>query len=226
MRTLFLIPLVAASITSAAAVEGIDGLKSISITVDVISYASQEFSVGYFSDDWSAGQRYELNAFTQMDGDRVRPGGGLYVFYEEREWDGDVLLGTQERANMETWGFGLQGGATIHLIEPEKKLWLALVPHFRAGLGFLDFEAQDVIIDGGRYDVQCDSGRIELAAAIDLRLTIAKRIEVVFGGGVDYWSAADVAVYGGTGGGGVAVGSSGSFTGTDAYVRLGAGLHF
>jgi hypothetical protein len=59
-----------------------------------------------------------------------------------------------------------------------------------------------------------------------LRLTIAKKIEVVFGGGVDYWSAADVALYAGTGGGGVAVGSNGTFTGTDAWVRLGAGLHF
>lgn len=226
MRKFFLIPVLAAAITPASALDGIDGLQGLSLTLDVVSYASQEFSVGYFSDDWSSGQRYELNAVTQMDGDRVRPGGGLYVFYEKRDWHGDVLLGTQEHAEMETWGFGLQGGATIHLIAPEKKLWLALVPHFRAGLGFIDLSAQDVIIDGDRYDLQADSGRIEIAAAIDLRLTIAKRIEVVFGGGVDYWSAADVAVYAGTGGGGVAVGSNGTFTGTDAYVRLGAGLHF
>ncbi len=230
MRTLFLVPLLAASITSATAVEGIDGLKGISVTFDVISYASQEFSVGYFSDDWSSGERYELNAFTQLDGDRVRPGGGMYFFYEDRNWKGRTFTGvggtTQESADMETWGFGLQGGATIHLIPPEKKLWLALVPHLRGGLGFVDFSAEDVVIDGSRYDLQSDSGRIEIAAAIDLRLTIAQKIEVVFGGGVDYWSAADVALYAGTGGGGVAVGSNGTFTGTDAYVRLGAGIHF
>lgn len=225
-RLLLLVPVLAASFTSAVAVEGIDGLKDISVTFDVVSYASQEFSVGYFDDDWSSGNRYELNAMTQLDGDRVRPSGGLYFFYEEREWEGDVLLGTQERADFECWGFGLQGGATIHLIPPEKKLWLALVPHARAGLGFVDFSAQDVIIDGDRYDMQADSGRIEIAAGLDLRLTIANRIEVVFGGGVDYWSAADVALYAGTGGGGVAVGSNGTFTGTDAYVRFGAGLHF
>ena len=225
-RLLLLTPLLAASITSATAVEGIDGLKGVSVTFDVISYASQEFSVGFFDDDWSSGMRYELNAVTQLDGDRVRPSGGMYFFYEDRDWDGDVFLGTQERANMETWGFGLQGGATIHLIEPEKKLWLALVPMFRAGLGFVDFSAQDVVIDNARYDLQSDSGRIEIAAGLDLRLTIAKRIEVVFGGGVDYWSAADVAVYAGSNGGGVAVGSNGTFTGTDAYVRFGAGLHF
>jgi hypothetical protein len=225
MRTLFLVPLFAA-ISSAAAVEGVDGLKGISLTFDVISYASQEFSVGYKDEDWSTGQRYELNVFTQLEGDRVRPGGGMYFFYEERDWDGDVLLGTQEHASMETWGFGMQGGATIHLVPPEKKLWLALVPHFRAGLGFIDFSAQDMIIDGFRYDLQSDSARLEVAAAIDLRLTIANRIEVVFGGGVDYWSAADVAFYVGSGGGGAAVGSNGTFTGTDAYVRFGAGLHF
>ena len=231
MRHLLLLtPLLAASITSAAAMEGIDGLKGISLTFDAISYASQEFSVGYMSDDWSSGMRYELNAVTQLEGGRVRPSGGMYFFYEDRDWEGESFTGiggtTQERASMETWGFGMQGGATIHLIEPEKGLWLALVPLFRAGLGFVDFDAQDVVIDNARYDLQSDSGRIEIAAGIDLRLTIAKRIEVVFGGGVDYWSAADVAVYAGTGGGGVAVGSNGTFTGTDAYVRFGAGVHF
>ncbi|HEX3132299.1 MAG TPA: hypothetical protein VHX44_01815 [Planctomycetota bacterium] len=230
MRTLFLIPLLAGSVASAVAVDGVDGLKGISLTFDVISYASQEFSVGYMSDHWSSGQRYELNAVTQLDGDRVRPSGGMYFFFEDRDWKGKFFTGvggtTQERANMETWGFGLQGGATIHLIEPEKKLWLALVPLFRAGLGFVDFEAKDVVIDNARYDLQSGSGRIELAAGLDLRLTLAQRFEVVFGGGVDYWSAADVAIYAGTGGGGIAVGSNGTFTGTDAYVRFGVGLHF
>lgn len=232
MRTFFLVPVLAAAMSSAAAVEGIDGLKDISLTFDVISYASQEFSVGFFDDKWSSGNRYELNAVTQLEGDRVRPSGGFYLFYEEREWDGDSLSGTQEHADFECWGFGLQGGATIHLIPPEKKLWLALVPHARAGLGFVDFSAQDVIIDDPntvpveRYDMQGGSGRIEIAAGVDLRLTVAQRIEVVFGGGVDYWSAADVALYAGSGGGGIAVGSNGTFTGTDAYVRFGAGLHF
>lgn len=227
---LLLIPLLTASITSASAVEGIDGLRGISLTVDVIGYASQEFSVGYSDEDWTSGVRYELNAMTQLDGDRVRPSGGMYFFYEDRDWEGQSFTGiggtTQERANMETWGFGMQGGATIHLIAPEKRLWFALVPHLRAGLGFVDFSAQDMVIDGFRYDLQSDSARIEVGAGADLRLTIAKRIEVVFGGGVDYWSAAEVAFYVGTGGGGAAVGSNGNFTGTDAYVRFGAGLHF
>jgi hypothetical protein len=230
MRTLFLIPLLGAAISSAVAVDGIDGLKDISITFDVISYASQEFSAGYFSDKWSSGNRYELNAFTQLDGDRVRPGGGLYFFYEEREWEGKSFTGvggtTQESADMETWGFGLQGGATFHLLPPEKKLWLALVPYLRGGLGFVDFSANDVVINGARYDMSSGSGRIEIAAGADLRLTLAQKIEIVFGGGVDYWSAADVALYAGTGGGGVAVGSNGTFTGTDAWVRFGAGVHF
>jgi hypothetical protein len=50
MRKLFLIPFLTACVAQASAMEGVDGL---SVTFDVISYASQEFSVGYFSDDWS-----------------------------------------------------------------------------------------------------------------------------------------------------------------------------
>lgn len=224
MRKLFLIPFLTACVARASAMEGVDGL---SVTFDVISYASQEFSVGYFSDDWSTGNRYELNFMAQMEQQgRVQPSGGMYLFYEERDWKGDTFAGTQERAELECWGIGMQGGATIHLIPPEKKLWLALVPYARAGLGFQDYSAQDVIIDGARYDLASDSGRIEVAVGVDLRLTIAKKIEVVFGGGVDYWSAADVALYAGTGGGGIAVGSNGTFTGTDAWVRTGVGMHF
>ena len=224
MRKLFLIPFLTACVAQASAMESVDGL---SVTFDVISYASQEFSVGYFSDDWSTGNRYELNFMAQMEQQgRVQPSGGMYLFYEERDWKGDTFAGTQERAELECWGIGMQGGATIHLIPPEKKLWLALVPYARAGLGFQDYSAQDVIIDGARYDLASDSGRIEVAVGVDLRLTIAKKIEVVFGGGVDYWSAADVALYAGTGGGGIAVGSNGTFTGTDAWVRTGVGMHF
>ena len=231
MRALRLIPLLTAAITSASAMQGIDGLDDISVTFDVISYASQEFSVGYFDDDWSSGNRYELNGFTQQsDGERVSPGGGVYVFYEEHDWKGDTFTGsggtTQESANMETWGIGLQGGATIFLTPPEKKLSLALVPYLRGGLGFVDFSAQDVVIDGARYDLSSGSNRVEVAAGVNLKLTVAQRFEVLFGGGVDYWSAADVALYAGTGGGGAAIGSNGTFTGTDAWLRLGAGLHF
>ena len=228
-RLLFLVPVLAGSLTSAAAVEGIAGLEGLSISLDVIGYASQEFDVGYREEDWSSGNRYELNVFAQLESGRVSPGGGFYVFYEEREWDGRSFTGvggtTQEHAELDCWGFGLQGGATINLVEPGKALNLALVPYLRGGLGFQDFTAKDVVIDGFRYDLSADSGRIELAAGVDLRLVVAKRLEVVFGGGVDYWSGADVALYAGTGGGGIAVGSNGTFTGTDAWVRLGFGLH-
>ncbi len=224
----FLVPVLmsAGSITSVAALDSIPGLTGLSVTLDAIGYASQEFDVGYRSEDWSSGIRYELNVITRMESGRVQPSGGFYLFYEDRDWKGQMFQGTQERAQYECWGFGLQGGATLHLIEPGKALGLALVPYARGGLGFQDLEAQDVVIDGDRYDLSADSGRLELAAGVDLRLTVARRLEVVFGGGVDYWSGADVAVYAGTGGGGVAVGSNNTFTGTDAWVRFGLGLSF
>lgn len=57
-------PLLTACVAQASAVEGVGGL---SVTFDVISYASQEFSIGFFSDDWSSGQRYELNFMAQME---------------------------------------------------------------------------------------------------------------------------------------------------------------
>ncbi len=219
MRRSLLLPLLTAALAPAMAMEGV---KDISVTFDVIGYASQEFSVGYFEDDWSSGNRYEINAMAQLEGDRVRPSGGVYFFYEDRDWAGD----SQESAEYECWGFGLQGGATLHLIPPEKNLWLALVPYGRGGLGFQDFSARNVEIDGDRYNLSSSSGRIELAAGIDLRLTVAKRVEVVFGGGVDYWSGADVYLTAGTNNGGAYVGSNGTFTGTDAFVRFGAGVHF
>jgi hypothetical protein len=230
MRRYLLIPLLAATIGQVAALEGVEGLD---VTFDVISYASQEFSVGYFSDKWSSGNRFEINAMAQMETGKVQPSGGMYFFYEERDWKGDARNGIQESGDLECWGVGLQGGATIHLLPPEKKLWLALVPYARGGIGFMDVSFKDVIIDDGdlnpnddQYSGSVDSARIEVAAGIDLRLTIAKKLVVVFGGGVDYWSGADVAFYAGTGGGGAAVGSNGTFTGTDAWLRLGVGLHF
>ena len=230
MRRYLLIPLLAATVGQVAALEGVEGLSA---TFDVISYASQEFSVGYFSDKWSAGNRYELNFMAQVEPGKVQPSGGLYFFYEERDWKGNSRNGIQESADYECWGIGLQGGATIQLLPPERKLMLGLVPYARGGIGYSDMTLKDVIIDDGdlnlnddQYSGSSDSARIEVAAGIDLRLVINKKIVFVFGGGVDYWSAADVAFYAGTGGSGAAVGSNGTFTGTNAWLRLGAGLHF
>ncbi len=45
VRKLFLIPFLTACVAQASAVEGVGGL---SVTFDVFSYASQEFSVGFF----------------------------------------------------------------------------------------------------------------------------------------------------------------------------------
>ena len=222
---LVLVPALAAVLVQTHAMEGAD-IEGLGVTFDVISYASQEFSIGYMSDNWSSGTRYELNGWAQLDSGRVQPGGGVYLFYENRDWKGRSLGGVQETGDLECFGFGLQGGATINLLPPEKKLGLALVPYARGGLGFQDFTAKDVIIDNARYNLSDSSGRMEVAAGIDLRLTIASKIEVVFGGGVDYWSAASVYLSAGTGGAGAAVGSNGTFTGTDAWLRLGAGLHF
>jgi hypothetical protein len=230
----FLIPVLAGSLTSASALDSIPGVTGLSVSIDVISYASQEFNIGYRGADWTSGQRYELNVFTRMESGRVQPGGGFYLFYEEHEWEGRNFDGTgsgqgplttQEHAELDCWGFGLQGGATLNLIEPGKALGFALVPYARGGLGFQDFTATDVVINGARYNLSAGSGRLELAAGADLRLTI-RSFELVFGGGVDYWSGADVSIYAGTGGGGIAVGSNGTFTGTDAWLRFGLGLSF
>lgn len=223
MRKFVLVPFFTACLVQASAMENVEGL---SVTLDVISYASQEFSVGYFSDKWSSGNRYELNAIAQMDPGRVQPSGGGYLFYEKRDWKGDSLNGLQATGDYECWGFGLQGGATIHLIPQEKKLWLALVPYARGGIGFQDYSAKNVVINGSTYNLSSGSGRVEVAVGVDLRLTITRKIEVVFGGGVDYWSGADIMLYAGSSGAGAAVGSNGTFTGTDAWVRMGAGMHF
>lgn len=227
-RHFFLFPLCTSMFTAVFALDNSD-IKGLSITVDTINYASQQFSVGYTGDKWSSGNRYELNGMAQFDEGKVQPSGGMYLFYEDRNWKGKTFTGSnknQETASLTCLGLGLQGGATVNLVPQQRNLWLALVPYLRGGIGYQDFLAKDVIIDNAQYNLSGGSSRVEVAAGVDLRLTVAKKIEVVFGGGVDYWSAASVALYAGTNGGGAAIGSNGAFTGTDAWVRFGAGLHF
>jgi hypothetical protein len=204
-------------------------LRGIDVTFDVLSYGSQHFDMGPISEKWSDGHRYEINGMSQLEGERVQPSGGVYFFYEDREWKGskDLLGNSVGSASYYCWGFGLQGGATIHLIAPEKDLGFALLPYLRGGIGFQDLTAHDVRAFGGVYDVSGGSSRLEFAAGADLRLTVARHLEFVFGGGVDYWSSAAVSFYVGTGGAGGAI-STGyyDFDGTDAFVRVGAGIHF
>ncbi len=229
MRSLLLATAATSFCLPLAAMDQGGPIRGIDVTFDVLSYTSQHFEMGPISEKWSSGERYEINAMSQLEGDRVQPSGGMYFFYEDRDWRGsnDNLGISTGSASYSCWGFGAQGGATIHLIPPEKDLGLALVPHLRGGLGFQDLTAHNVRVFGGTYDVSGGSSRIEVAAGLDLRLTIARHIEVVFGGGADYWSSAAVSFYVGSGGAGGAV-STGyyDFDGYDAYVRLGAGVHF
>ncbi len=232
MRHVLLIPLLAAALSPASALEGVDGVDGLAVTFDVLSYADQQFDMGLVEAQWSEGQRYELN-FMATVGDRepVQPCGGVYVFYEQRGYEGT----NDESADYDCWGVGLQGGATINLLPAGRKLGLGLVPYARGGLGYQDLTANNVPVDDDGlsvtpdklYSLSADSGRVEVAAGVDLRLTIARRVTVVFGGGVAYWAAANVYISGGSNGGSVGVvGNSYAFSGTDAFVRMGAGISF
>jgi hypothetical protein len=206
-------------------------LDSIAVTADLVSYASQSFDMGVVRNHWSKGQRVELNGWADFESGRIQPAGGAYLFFEDRSWDGS----NHESGDYTAWGIGLQGGASCHLTAPEGALRLTLAPYLRGGLGGQSLTVNNVAIDddsnpatpSNRYSLSSGSGRVEVAAGADLRLRVAHRIEVVFGGGVDSWSAANVYISSGSSGGSVGVvGNSYTFSGQDAFVRFGAGMTF
>lgn len=200
----------------------------VRMTVDALNYASHRFDMGVVTDDWSASHRFELNVLAEPPGfRRAEPTGGGYFFYEERDWQGVA----RASADYWCWGFGMQGGALIRLTPPDRGAQFALVPHVRAGIGWQDLSVRGLPITGGgtttTYDLSAGAGRVEVAAGIDLRVTIGRRLEIVFGGGADYWSGASVYVGAGTGGLSAGVGVSGNrynFTGSNTFARFGVGV--
>jgi hypothetical protein len=218
------LPLTLCLFTTVASAQDPDPLRDISITVDALEYTSQRFDMGVINSHWSSGNRYELVILSQPTMSRVEPSGGGYAFWEEREWRGQ----SRSSADYSCWGFGLQGGATLQLLPPERKLMLALVPQLRGGLGFQDLRVTNVPITAAgstqTYDLSSNAGRVEVAAGLDLRMTVANRVEFVFGCGADYWSSASVYVTAGTAGAAAGVvGSSYAFHGSDCFLRFGIG---
>jgi hypothetical protein len=212
----------AAALPAADPTRDVNGL---SVTFDALEYTSEHFDMGLASGSWNTSQRYEADFLAQLSDQRVGPVGGGYVFYEERDWRGEA----RASADYSCWGFGLQGGAAIQLLKPEQKTRLSLVPMLRGGIGFQDLTVNNLPVAGvggvQTYSLTAGSGRVEVAAGLDLRLVVARRLEIVFGGGADYWSAADVYVTAGTGGAGVGVvGNSYAFHGTDSFLRFGLGV--
>jgi hypothetical protein len=192
--------LIAAICLAAAVPAAAADPAGLAITADALNYTSEHFDMGLVSGRWNTSHRYEADFLADFSPQRAGPSGGGYVFFEDRDWRGPA----NASADYSCWGFGLQGGASVQLLKPESRTRLALVPTLRGGIGFQDLTVHNVPITSGAglqtVDMTAGSGRVEVAAGLDLRLAIARKLEVVFGFGADYWSAADVYVSAGTGG--------------------------
>jgi hypothetical protein len=234
MRVALLVPILAIAAGQAIALDS-NSISGGGVTLDYIGYGSQKFNAGYFRSSWSDSQRYEINCMMTMQQyyrtpQRVVPCGGVYGYFEDRDWRSSSSSAT---GSYYSWGLGLQGGANVYLLPPSGRTDLSLVPYLRGGIGYQNASFSSVPYYGypgsGSVPVNMssDSARVEFQAGIDARLVVAQSLEVVFGVGVDYYSAANIYISGGTNGGSVgAVGNSYAFNGTDAWLRFGAGVHF
>jgi len=234
MRLALLLPVLAATAGQAMALDS-STISGGGVTLDYIGYGSEKFNAGYFRSSWSDSQRYEINCMMTMQDWRnqqaqVVPCGGVYGYFEDRDWRASSSPAT---GSYYSWGLGLQGGANVYLVPQSNRTTLSLVPYLRGGIGYQNASFSNVPYYGNPgsgsvpVNLSSDSARVEFQAGVDLRLAIVHSCEVVFGVGVDYYSAAAIYISGGSNGGSVgAVGNSYAFNGTDAWLRFGAGVHF
>lgn len=213
---------------AAADIYSIDD-PSMSVGINVQALLAGEFTIDDFDEDWDEGIRVEGDfRYNMALRGRAEPFAGAYVFYEDKEWDGN--RGTSG-FSYETLGLGVQGGATFFPFADfdADSVNVGLMPYARFGLGFQDADFAGAINAGG--DVlaadDIDQVRWEVTVGADARLVVGRGFEAGAGLGWSYWNSGNVdavVIDGST----ATVNRSGSvdLDGNELFARVSLGFRF
>ncbi|MFW5846331.1 MAG: hypothetical protein ACOCXJ_08900 [Planctomycetota bacterium] len=197
----------------------------MTMQVNVHLYPHAEFHLGDLVADWDEVERYELDLIYLHPLDRrVEALGGLYLFYEQRDYRSGTAV-----VDYDILGFGWEGGVILYPLPngSMRGLNLGIMPYGRLGWG-----NQDAYFDGIPYDPDfadgiIDDERLELGVGLDARLTIGRHVQFTAGVGAQKWlsdetPARRVDADGET----IDILQPLNFDGTDTWLRIGLGVQF
>lgn len=186
---------------------------------------NSSFSMADVRQEWIKSQRLELGFRATMPAESAGiPFLHCGLFYEDRTWEEE-----DQSIDLEAFGLSVSGGIELRVIgRSGGPLALGVVPWARFGLAsqhaivdnVLDDDLEEVL--NGSFNV----GRVDMAAGLDLRLTLMRRLIVELGVGAEYWKSANVTVVSTNLGSAVAVSNSIDFYGHGTFARLGAAISF
>ena len=212
-------------IGTGAPLAAVDDVPTQAIGVWAEAQLDSTFTLADIRQEWDQSERIEIGFRAGMPPERVGiPFIHAGLFYEDRDWEEG-----RQSIDYEAFGLAVGGGIEFRLLDRDGgRLALGVVPWGRIGLATQHVIVDDVL-DADLEDVLHGSfsvGRLDGAAGIDLRLTLARRLVVELGAGAEYWKSANVVLVATNVGSAVGVSDSIDFDGHGTFARLGAAITF
>jgi hypothetical protein len=198
-------------------------LSPWSVGIVVEHPTGDDVTIGDYDGTWDRAERIALEIRYEDDLEQVATvGGGLYAGWDRRSGEFADAGTLDSRALV----LGLLGGAGIHLVGPgpRRPFEPVLLLQGRAGVAFIDGEIEDYPSGSGFGDAELPGLAYEIGVVADLRMTVARRFDLLVGAAWTAWFANQATAIIIDGGATVAV--EADYAGSDLSLRWGAGWRF
>ncbi len=198
-------------------------LRPWSVTIVAEHPTSDDVTIGDYDGHWDQADRFALEIRYEDDLEDVfTVGGGVYAGWDQRSGAFADAGTIDSRALV----LGMLGGAGVHLFGPgpRRPFEPVLLLQGRAGIAFMDGEIDGYPSGGGDGDAELPGLVYEIGVVADLRMTVARRFDLLVGAAWTAWFANQATAIVIDGGATVAV--EADYAGSDLSLRWGAGWRF
>lgn len=190
----------------------------------IASTTSSNVGLGPIDKSWTEATRAEVYFRSYYPAS-----GGMQPFFEGALFnDAQNYHNYDGKIDVDTFGLSVAFGAAVLPFEQTGRgpMSFGIMPYVRFAGGSSDVYIRDLEFEGETYEASGSVGRFDFGGGADLRVTVGRHIEAAIGGGINFWSSANIYASSTSNGGTVVIGKSVDFSGHDTFLRASAGFSF
>lgn len=195
-----------------------------SVGFSMANSTASKFSVGPIEKHWTEARRSEVyfrNYYAKS--------GGVQPFFEGALFnDSQRYHDFDGRMDVDTFGLSVAFGAVVLPFDQSGQgpVGVGIMPYVRFAGGSSEVYMRDLQYEGSTLSTSGSVGRFDFGGGADARMTLGRHVEAAVGGGINFWTAANIYAQSTGSGGSVGISRSVDFDGYDVFLRASVGFMF